>query len=244
MKQFVAALSALVLVGFATQANAQLLGTSDNFAVLAATTVTNTGPTVLYGDLGVWPGTEVTGFPPGIVHGTMHLGNAVAEQAQADALEGYNILATQPFDVDLTGQDLGGMVLLPGVYHFDSSAALTGLLILDAQGDPNARFDFQIGSTLTTAGSSVVEMINGGDPYFVHWQVGSSATLGTFSEMLGHVVAHTSITATTGANFDGNLIALNGAVTLDTNTVVPEPATMGVLAIGIAALAARRRRKK
>src|SRR5579871_4482476 len=120
----------VTLLGLQTQSGAQLLGTADTYAVLGGSTVTNTGDTVLTGDLGVWPGTAITGFPPGVVvDGTIHAGDDAAKQAQADVLTAYNSLAGESFTTNLTGQDLGGMTLGPGVYHFDSSAALTGTLI-------------------------------------------------------------------------------------------------------------------
>ena len=133
------------------------LGTAQSFAVLGGSTVTNTGPTIITGDLGVSPGTAVTGFPPGIVTGgTIHAADAVALQAQSDTTTAYNDLAGQACTIDLTGQDLGGLTLVPGVYCFSSSAQLTGALTLDAEGDPNAVWVFQIGSTLTTASNSSV----------------------------------------------------------------------------------------
>lgn len=182
--------------------------------------MTNTGPTIVTGNLGVAPGSAITGFPPGVVvGGTIHAGNAVALQAQADATAAYNNLAGQACDTDLTGQDLGGLTLIPAVYCFSSSAQLTGILTLDAQGDPNAVWAFQIGSTITTASASSVLIINGGDACNLFWQVGSSATLGTTTAFQGNVLALASITATTGVTVSGRLLALTAAVTMDTNTV-------------------------
>jgi hypothetical protein len=205
----------------ALAAVAPTLGVAKTFAVLGASTVTNTGNSVLTGDLGVSPGLAITGFPPGIVTGTTHAGDAVALQAQIDVTTAYNALASQPCNTVLTGQDLGGMTLTPGVYCFSSSAQLTGILKLDAQLNPNAVFVFQIGSTLTTASSSLVQVINtgGGSDCNVFWQVGSSATLGTTTTLAGSILALTSITLTTGANVSGQALARNGAVTLDGNAV-------------------------
>jgi hypothetical protein len=208
-----------VLVGpirAATQVN---LGTADNFAVLGGSTVTSTGSSVMNGDLGVSPGTAVTGFPPGIVNGTIHAGDATAAQAQSDLTIAYNNAASQSYNVDLSGQNLGGMTLIPGVYRFSSSAQLTGTLTLDAQGDPDAVFIFQIGSTLTTVTTSSVVLENSAQACHVFWQVGSSATLGTGTNFKGNILAQASITVTTGANTEGRMLARTGAVTLDTNTI-------------------------
>jgi hypothetical protein len=221
-----ALLIALVLaaVVFApSSAMAQVsLGTAQNFGVLGGSAVTNTGSTVVTGQVGVSPGSSITGFPPGvIVGGTTHSNDAVAMQAQTDLTTAYNAAAGLPCGTVLTGQDLGGMVLTPGVYCFASSAGLTGTLTLNMQGNPNALFVFQIGSTLTTASGSTVQLLNnaGACPTNVFWQVGSSATLGTGSSLQGDILALTSVTMTTGAGTSGRTLARNGAVTLDTNTV-------------------------
>jgi hypothetical protein len=151
-----------------------MLGSAQAFAVLGASTVTSTGPSTVTGDLGVSPGTSITGLPPGTMTGTLHAGDAVALQAQSDLTAAYNALAGAACTVTMTGQDLGGNTLRPGVYCFAASAPLNGILTLDAQGDPNAVFVFQIGSTLLAAINSSVRVINGrGRPAF--WQVGSSA---------------------------------------------------------------------
>ena len=194
------------------------LGTAASFAILAGTTITNTGPTVISGDLGLSPGSAVTGFPPGTVNnGAMHISDAVALQAQADVTTAYNDAAGRSPAATVTA-DLGGQTLVPGVYT-GATLGLTGTLTLDAQGDPNAVFVFQTSSTLITASTSTVALINGGSPCNVFWQVTSSATLGTSSVFVGNVLALTSIAASTGATVTGRLLARNGAVTLDTNTV-------------------------
>jgi len=197
------------------------LGTAQNFGVLGGSTVTNTGATTVNGNVGVSPGSAVTGFPPGVVvGGAIHTNDAVAMQAQNDLTTAYNNIASTPCTVDLTGQNLGGLTLTPGVYCFSTSAQLTGTLTLDGLGNPNALFLFKIGSTLTTATGSTVTVTNAGTGCNnVYWQVGSSATIGTGSAFAGDILALTSITLTTGANTNGRALARNGAVTLDTNQV-------------------------
>jgi len=196
------------------------LGGAESFAVLGASTVTNTGLTIVTGDLGVSPGSAVTGFPPGVViGGTIHAADAVAAQAQSAALNAYNALVAQQCDFNyLDVQELGGRVLTPGVHCFPSSAQLTGTLTLDGCGP----FIFIIGSTLTTASNSSVlvrncsQTCNGSN---IFWAVGSSATLGTGTQFVGNILAVSSITLKTGANVSGSALALTGAVTMDTNNV-------------------------
>jgi MYXO-CTERM domain-containing protein len=225
------------------------MGSATSFGVLGASTVTNTGLTVVNGDVGVAPGTSITGFPPGqVINGSIHSNTAFANQAQADALNAYNMLAGLAPTMDLTGMDLGGMVLTPGVYSFSSSAFLTGKLTLDGQGQTNPLFVFQMGTTLITASDASVNLINGtfDTSNDVYWQVGSSATLGTGTDFIGTIIADQSATLTTGANLDGRVIALNAAVTLDSNNIfnvraVPAPGVLAMLAM--AGLAGGRRRK-
>jgi len=200
-------------------------GTTTTFAILAGQAVTSTGLSVVNGDLGISPGTALTGFPPGVITGATHLGDPVAAQALADAQVEYAYLDGLPCGTNLTGVDLGGKTLTPGVYCFDSSAQLTGTLILDAQGSCDSLFVFQTGSTLTTSVASSVEVINnpcaancrGGANVF--WQVGSSATIGTGSQFVGNIVANTSATLNFGASVAGSVFGLIGAVTLDTNNI-------------------------
>lgn len=215
-----AASLAFAAVPVAAQAAPVNLATSGPFVVLGGSTVTNTGPSVLNGDLGVAPGTALVGFGlPAVVNGATHANDAVARQAQADLTTAYDVAAGQAVTRDLTGTDLGGQALPAGAYRYASSAQLTGTVTLDAQGDPNAQFVFMIGSTLTTASASSVVLINGASPCNVFWQVGSSATIGTTTAFQGNVLALTSISVNTGASVIGRTLARNGAVTLDTNVL-------------------------
>lgn len=194
------------------------LGTALNFTVLAGSTVTNTGPSVITGNLGLDPGSSVTGFPPGTVTGVKHISDAVALNARNDLTTAYIDAANAPVTTDMTGLNLGGKNLTPGVYKFDSSAQLTGTLALSG----NGVYIFQIGSTLTTASNSVVQTINGAQACSVYWQVGTSATLGSATHFQGTLMALTSITMVTGANIiSGRAMARNGALTLDANHIVP-----------------------
>jgi uncharacterized protein with beta-barrel porin domain len=198
------------------------LGTAADFAVLAGSTVTNTGPTVLIGNLGVSPGSAITGFPPGVVNApsSIHISDAIAIQAQSDLVTGYNAIAARPATADLTGVNLAGLTLTPGVYSFAAGANLSGALTLNALGNPNAVFIFNVASTLVTGSAATVSMIGGGTANNVYWRVGSSATLGTTTSFIGDILALTSITLNTGANITcGSALARNGAVTLDTNNI-------------------------
>ena len=192
------------------------LGTAASFAILAGQTVTNTGTTTVSGDLGLSPGNVVTGFPPGTV---IHAGDAVAAQAQTDLTAAYNDAATRSMGSQPLPGDLAGMTLSPGLYTNANSVLISGDVALDAKGDANAVFVFQIGTTLTTATGSHVNLINGAKASNVFWQVGSAATLGTNSVFEGTILAQDSITLTTGVTLHGRALARTGAVTLDTNTV-------------------------
>jgi hypothetical protein len=201
-------------------ATAPSLGAAASFAVLGYSTVTNTGLSSITGNLGVSPGTAVTGFPPGTLTGAIYTGVAAAP-AQSAVTTAYNALGVQACTSDLTGQDLGGLTLTPGVYCFDSSAQLTGILHLDANTDPLPVWVFKIGSTLTTAPNNAsVVFDNTGSSCNVFWQVGSSATLDTGALFKGNILALTAITMNNGATLQGRSLARNGAVTMDTNTIL------------------------
>lgn len=199
------------------------LGTTESFAVLAGSAITNTGPTTINGDaggdVGLSPGSAFTGQPSVTLTGTVHIADAVAIKAQEDLVTAYNDAAGRT-PVNRIPAELGGTTLTPGTYDSeDGTFKITGDLTLDAQGDPDAVFVFQTASTLTTAVSSHVYLINNARYCRTFWQVGSSATLGVDSHFVGHIFALTSITANTRATVQGQLLARNGAVTLDTNTI-------------------------
>jgi len=203
--------------------SAPSLGAAQNFAVLGASTVTNSGPTAIAGDLGVSPGKAVTGFPPGtLTGGTVHAGDATATAAQAAAHTAYAALAAEPCGTNLTGKILGtspgAVTLSPGVHCFDSSAQLTGTLTLNG----NGVYVFKIGTTLTTASNSSVILAKGARAGNVFWQIGSSATLGTKTAFEGSILANISDTITTGASVTGRVFALTGAVTLSGNRIRTE----------------------
>jgi hypothetical protein len=214
------------------------LGSAAKFAVLAASTVTNTGSSVINGDLGL-TGTSVTGFPPGTLHGTQYVADGVATTAQADALTAYNTLAGLT-PIDTLGMQLGGVTLTtPGVYDFSSSSVLLdGTLTLEGTGT----YVFQIASTLTTGSDDGAAVVASDCGCNVYWQVGSSATIGTDTAFEGTIIAMVSDTVDTGATIeDGRAFALTGAVTLDDNTItttacIPEPSTWAMMLLGFAGL--------
>jgi LPXTG-motif cell wall-anchored protein len=218
------AIVALIIPAISNAAQPQVnLGSTSNFAVLAGSGITNTGPTTVSGsaggDLGSDPTPAFTGDTLVTTTGTKYTApSAVVTAAKTALVTAYDDAAGRTPATTVTA-DLGGQTLVSGVYNSAAALALTGTLTLDGQNNPDAVFVFQAGSTLTTAGSSVVQLINGAQACHVFWQVGSSATFGTSSDFTGHVLALTSITATTGATFKGQLLARNGAVTLDTNTI-------------------------
>ena len=207
------------------------LARASSFAVLAASTVTNTGGTVVTGDLGLFPGTSITGFPvPGTVIGTIHQTDAAASNAQIDALAAFTALNL----LTPTGSvlaDIGRTTISPGIYSVSSTLAITGTVTLDGGGDPNAVFVFQIPSTFIPATSAIVSLTNSAQAGNVYWVVGSSATLSTSSVIRGNIIAQASVTLNTSAQLTGRAFALTGAVTMDTNIVnaVLAPCTINPL---------------
>lgn len=216
-----AMLLCLPSLGFAQVA----LGTAASYAILAGSTITNTGATTIVGDVGLSPGTAITGLPLSQpTGGVIHAADPAALQAKLDLGVAYGFLAGLPCSTVMSGVDLGGKTLTPGVYCFAAAAGMTGDLHLDALGDTAAVFVFQMGSTLTTAAGAKVILANGAQIRHIWWQVGSSATLGIGSALQGGVLALASITLTNGASVQGCVLAEGGAVTLDTNAVISSPA--------------------
>ncbi len=235
-----------MMPGHCALADAIDLGAADSFAVLAGSGITVAGAvdsTTITGDIGSSPTPSITGLENVVLVGVNYGGGPTTQDAQDDLTTAYNNAAG--LSGTTVAGDLGGQTLTAGVYNDPSSMAITGTLTLDAGGDPNAVFVFQAGSTLTTASGSQVVLINGAQAGNVYWQVGSSATLGTDSDFSGTIMALISITVTTGVTVDGQLLAINGAVTLDNDTIVvpvPEPSTLALLGVGVATLVGFRRR--
>jgi hypothetical protein len=202
---------------FAVSPSTINLGAADGFAVIAGSTITNTGSSVVTGDLGLNPGSSISGFPPGTLNGNRHVADALAIQAQTDLTNAYNDASSRS-NSSTIGTELGGTTKTAGVYDA-GTFGVSGTLTLDAQGDPNAVFIFRSASTLVTAGSSNIVLTGSAQACKVFWQVGSSATLGTNSTFKGNILALTAATLTTGANVEGRVLARNAAVTLDSSTV-------------------------
>lgn len=238
--KLVAAATAITLTlgvaGPASAATKVNLGAADTFAILAGSTITSTGTSVVTGDMGLSPGSSITGFPPGVLSGTQHVGDTTAIQAKTDLTAAYTDAAGQaPFTVP---SELGSTSKAPGVYDSaDGTFHITGVLTLDGQGDPNAVFIFKTASTLVTSTFSSIILTDGAQACNVYWQVGSSATLGTYSSFKGNILALTAATLTTGANVEGRVLARNAAVTLDASSVraaacaAPAAATTPVSAV-------------
>ena len=201
-----------------------ILGSADTYGILAGSTVTCAGaPGTINADVGVSPGSTTTGFPPCTISGSTHLADAVAGQQQGRLTGAYNYLAGRPCGTVVTPADLGGRTLPPGVYCAATSMGVTGTVTLDGQGDANATFIFQVGSTLVTGTGADIALIGGAQAKNVWWQVGSSATLGTGTTFRGNILALTSITLVDNATMLGRALARNGAVSLGTNNSITLP---------------------
>lgn len=199
-----------------------VLGDATNIAILAGSSVTNTGATVITGDLGLSPGTSVGGFPPGILNGTQHINDVIANQAKLDLTTAYNDAAGRTCtDIVTLSGNIGGLTLTPGLYKSTSSLAISsGDLTFDAKGNANAVFIIQIASTLTTTTGRQVILSGGALASNIFWQVGSSVTFGTTSVFMGTILAMQSITFNTGATLNGRALARTGGVTMSGNTIV------------------------
>lgn len=223
----VSAVSASLMFAAGAQAAAPPvgLGTAAPFSVLAGSTVTNTGPTTMFGDLGLDPGSSITGAPHAF--GTTHIDDGVALSAKNSLVTAYTDAAGRPA-TKLASADLAGKTFTPGVYNASSSLLFSaGNMTLNAQGNPSAVFIFQVGSSLTTGSATHVLLINGAQPCNVFWKIGASAALGTNSVFAGTVMALTTITGQTGMTMNGRLLARNGAVNLDTNTITTSACAAG-----------------
>jgi hypothetical protein len=213
----------ITFVGFASSpafaATAINLGAATPYAVVAGTTITNTGSTVITGNIGLSPGTSITGFPPGLVSGTTDAADATSLAAQTSATAAYGVAAGETPFTTVAGGNIGGTTLSPGVYEAASAMQLTGPVTLNAGGDASAIFIFQAGSTLTTASAASVVLEGGAQACNVYWQVGSSATLGSTTSFVGTILALASITLNSRASVDGRLLAQTGAVTLNDNLI-------------------------
>lgn len=243
---------AMALAFSSPEANAAVtavnLASARNFAVLAGSAITIAGPvnsTVIQGDIGVHQGTSITGTENLVLDGENHGSDGVTQLAKTHLAAAYTDADTREEDILFPAiHDIGGLTLISGVYEAPSSLAITGELTLDALGDPNAVWIFQLGSTLTTASNSKVTLINGAQAENVFWQVGTSATIGTESDFKGSILALQSITLTTDAVISGRVLAINGAVTMDNNTIaIPETGSSLLMALGFGLSALARRRK-
>ena len=232
--------------------------TVSTFAVLGGSTVTNTGATSIGGNLGVSPGTAITGFPPGVVTGAVHSADATAIQAQTELTTAYTTVFNLPCPPGnvLTGIDLGGLTLAPGVYCFATTAQLTGTLTLNALGNPNAQFIFQIGTALTTASGSAVVLINQAEAANVFWQTGTSVTFGSTSAVVGDFLALASISFGNLVSLQGRALARNGAVTMIGDNIsisninlpgppaTPAPSSLILIAVGLVCVMIYRTRER
>lgn len=208
----------LLLTPTSTLAKLSLGATALNFGVCASQTVTNSGPTVIRGSLGLTPGSSISGFPPGTAT-KREIGSAAAIECKDQAANTYATCVGLPTDVDLSGQPLGGRTLFPGVYNFATTASLNGQLKLDAKSNPDGQFVFKIGTSLSTAASSKVVLASLAKACNVFFCVGSSATIGADNNLLGAFIAYTSVSLFARTSIVGGLYALNGQVSLLENDI-------------------------
>lgn len=222
-KKLILPLMLTLVCGSAGAGAIPFLGAAKQFAVLGAESITNTNATTLHGNLGLAPGSSITGVGSitFVAESAIYQTDTIATQAQFDARSSYDRLVALTGGINLSGQDLGSVgVLTSGIYRFDSSAAQTGAMTIDFANDPNGVVIFQIGSTLTTARNSVVNVINGTSSNGIYFQVGSSASLGADSVFAGNILAQQSVTFGSGASIAcGRALALGAAVTMIGNTV-------------------------
>ncbi|MCK9393493.1 MAG: ice-binding family protein [Candidatus Paceibacterota bacterium] len=217
-KSTIVILAIFSAIGFINIASATNLGTANDFAIISSSTITNTGASIINGNVGLNPGSSITGFQFATLRGTQYIKNTTAIQAQSDIVTAYNSIVET--NSTLAASTLGGTTKTAGTYNSASGTfEITGTLTLDAQNDANATFVFKAASTLVTAPNSKIVLINGAQACNIFWQVGSSATLGTNSIFKGNLLALTSVTVNTGTNVEGRIFAQNGAVTLDTNII-------------------------
>lgn len=223
-----------------------ILGASDGFAVLGGSAVTDAGGSVFFGNVGVSPGTSITGIVGASVSGgSIHLNDTLAIQAHTDAESAYNYLAGLDSDFSLISAELGGLILAPGVYTLADSALLTGNLTLNGEGFVNPEWVFQIDSTLTTASGSSILAINGANSSNIYFQVGSSATLGSGTDFVGNILADQSISSTSGTTVNGRLLAINAAVTMGGTVVtIPETSASALAALSLCGVLFSRRRNR
>ncbi|MBN2840504.1 MAG: DUF3494 domain-containing protein [Coriobacteriia bacterium] len=212
------AMLAVPAISMAAEPTVQL-GATEDFAILAGTTITNTGDSEILGDVGVSPGSALTGFDTVTLDGETHSNDALAIEAQTDWVTAYNDAVARPVTTILASPELGGLTLTPGVYSSGGALALTGELFLDGLGDPESVFILRSDSGLTIGAGSVVTLLNGARFCRVFWPVAGSATIGADATFVGHILATTSISLEDGASVEGQLLAHTGGVTLINNTI-------------------------
>jgi hypothetical protein len=197
------------------------LRSASSFAILAGTTVTNTGPSQIFGNVGIFPGSAITGFPPGVIHGNLHVADPIAQHAELDLTRAYDDAMGRTRGAVKVAGNLGGLTLVPGLYKSTSSLAISsGDLTLDARGDFDAVFIFQMASKFTMTTGRMVILSHGAKARNIFWAVGSSAAFGAGCSFYGNLLVLKSISMATGTAMVGRALARVGAVTLERNTIV------------------------